>query len=157
MKLYEITNAIAKLEDLAEEDTSLIPYLDSVQMQLKEKAENIIKFILNQESSINSIDAEIQRLQDYKKSYLKKVDNLKNYIAYQMQKDGIDKIETDIAKFSFRKSSSILITDETLIPSEFIKIKEVKSIDKLAIKEALKTGRKIEGALVEEKQNLQIK
>ena len=157
MQLYVIADSLKKLEDMAEDDKSLAEYLDSVELQLKDKVNNVIKFQMSCEATAEAIDTEIKRLTDLKYSYLKKADNIKNYISFSLLKNGIDKLETDISKLSFRKSQSLVITDEKLIPEEFIKIKEVKSIDKIAIKEAIKGGRTIDGAIIEEKQNLQIK
>jgi sulfur carrier protein ThiS len=157
MQLYVIADSLKKLEDMAEDDKSLVEYLDSVELQLKDKVNNVIKFQMSCEATAEAIDTEIKRLTDLKYSYLKKADNIKNYISFSLLKNGIEKLETDISKLSFRKSQSLVITDEKLIPEEFIKIKEVKSIDKIAIKEAIKGGRTIDGAIIEEKQNLQIK
>jgi sulfur carrier protein ThiS len=157
MQLYVIADSLKKLEDMAEDDKSLVEYLDSVELQLKDKVNNVIKFQMSCEATAEAIDTEIKRLTDLKYSYLKKADNIKNYISFSLLKNGIEKLETDISKLSFRKSQSLVITDEKLIPEEFIKIKEVKSIDKIAIKEAIKGGRTIDGAIIEEKQNLQIR
>jgi len=154
MQLYVIADSLKKLEDMAEDDKSLVEYLDSVELQLKDKVNNVIKFQMSCEATAEAIDTEIKRLTDLKYSYLKKADNIKNYISFSLLKNGIEKLETDISKLSFRKSQSLVITDEKLIPEEFIKIKEVKSIDKIAIKEAIKGGRTIDGAIIEEKQNL---
>lgn len=157
MQLYVIADSFKKLEEMAEDDKSLVEYLDSVELQLKDKVNNVIKFQMSCEATAEAIGSEIKRLNDLKYSYEKKANNIKNYISFSLQKNGIEKLETDIAKLSFRKSQSLTITDENLIPKEFITIKEIKNIDKMAIKEAIKTGRTIDGAILEDKQNLQIR
>jgi len=148
---------MSKLEDVVEDKAELQLYLDGLNLQLKEKATNILKAIKNYEAPTIAIDEEIKRLQSLKKSYLSKVDSLKEYVAYNMTKNNIEKIETDIVTFSFRKSSAVEILDETLIPKEFIKKVVKESIDKTAIKKAISQGKEVVGAKIEERRNLQIK
>ena len=51
----------------------------------------------------------------------------------------------------------MVLVDETLIPTEFKKEKVSVSIDKTEIKKALKEGKEIPWAVIETRQNLQIK
>lgn len=57
---------------------------------------------------------------------------------------------------SFRKSIKTII-DETFKDLRFIKEEIIQNIDTVAVKEALKNGEIIEGAHLEEHNNLQIK
>ena len=157
MKLYEITNSLISLEKAVEDKEELKNYLDGVNMQLEEKAKNLFMYIKNIETPILAIDEEIKRLTEIKNRCKKNSENIKEYIAYNMKKANIEKIETDIVKFSFRKSKSLEITDESRIPKEFIKEKIVTSVDKMAIKNALKQGETVTGAELVENINLSIK
>lgn len=157
MKLYEITNSINQVKKFVDNQDELNEYLEQLDLELKDKAKNIFMLIKNIEAPVVAIDDEIKRLSEMKKSYQSKANNLKNYISFTMQKNGIEKIESDIVKFSFRKSESINITNEELIPEEFINIKEVKTVDKIAIKKAIKDGKEINGAELSVNKNLQIK
>ena len=51
----------------------------------------------------------------------------------------------------------VTITNEKEIPESYIKVKEVKSINKVEIKKQLKEGLTIPGAELTECQNIQIK
>lgn len=157
MKLYEITNSINQVKKFIDDPEELEAYLDTLNIELENKAKNIFMLMKNIEAPIQAIDDEIERLTKMKKSYQAKTSNLKNYISYTMQKNGIEKIESDIVKFSFRKSESINITNEELIPEEFINIKEVKTVDKIAIKKAIKAGNNVRGVECLLHKNLQIK
>lgn len=157
MKLYEITNSINQVKKFIDDPEELTAYLDTLDVELKNKAKNIFMLMKNIEAPIQAIDDEIDRLTKMKKSYQAKANNLKNYISYTMQKNGIEKIESDIVKFSFRKSETIEIIDESMIPSEFINIKEVKTVDKIAIKKAIKAGNNVRGVDCLVHKNLQIK
>ena len=60
-------------------------------------------------------------------------------------------------KISFRKSESIEITDEESIDKQFIKEKISTTIDKTAIKKAIKDWLEVKGAELKTNNNLQIK
>jgi len=157
MKLYEITTVMNKLEETVEDKEELNKYLDGVKMKLKDKATNILYAIKNWEAPITAIDNEIKRLKEMKMGYQNRVANMKEYISYNMQKSKIEKIETDIATFSFRKSSSVEITDEERLDKKFIVKITKTSPDKIAIKKAIQSGEDVEGASIKENKNLQIK
>ncbi len=141
--------------DLTEEEMDLA--LNSLKDSVEEKAENIA-MILNQfEAEKNMYDNEIKRLTAKKKAIDSKASKLKEYLATSLQSMNIDKLQGKLFEFSFRKSESVTIDDETLIPKEFIKVKTTESADKTAIKKALKLFIPIEGCHLEIKQNLQIK
>jgi hypothetical protein len=102
------------------------------------------------------ITQEIERLSNLKKNKSNAQERLKKYIAFNLESAGIQKMETDLFKFSFRKSTSLEIVDEEKVPSEYVSEKVVTSIDKSQIKKDMK-DREIPGVQLREKQNLQIK
>ena len=155
ISLYELASSIKQIENM--EDEGLTEYLDTLNLQFADKAENIIRYRQSLTMSADAIENEIERLSKLKNGLLSRAKSLEGYLSTTMQKNAISSISTSIAKISFRKSSAVVITDEKLIPEEFIKTKEVKSIDKIAIKEAISKGLEVVGATIEEKQNLQIK
>lgn len=57
----------------------------------------------------------------------------------------------------WRKSTSVTIMDEKIIPAAFKKQKIAEVVDKAGIKDALKKGKFVDGATLTEKQNIQIK
>jgi hypothetical protein len=156
LKLYELAEAVRRIEDLCDTPEEMSLYLDSVKMELKTKAENIIKFRQYLTTRAEAIGLEIKRLSDLQKSVLKRADNLEGYISHTMINNGIDKIETDIATISFRKSEAVDILDESMIPEEYKIIKTTKSVDKTEIKKAIKSGLYVTGAELVVRKNLQI-
>ena len=66
-------------------------------------------------------------------------------------------MQTEINELSYRKSEAVVLTDEAVIPDEYKKEKLTVSIDKTEIKKALKAGTEVPGAVIEVRQNLQIK
>jgi len=109
------------------------------------------------EYDVNIIDDEIKRLSQIKKVRQNAIERLKNVLSITMQSFNIPEIDTPTMKINFRKSSSLEITDEDLIPKKFITVKQSTTIRKADIKKAIKEGEQIEGARIVENQNLQIK
>lgn len=58
---------------------------------------------------------------------------------------------------SYRASSAVEILDASKLPKKFIVKKVTTSPDKTAISAAIKAGKKVPGARIEERQNIQIK
>ena len=68
------------------------------------------------------------------------------------------KVEFNNFKISLGKNPpSVQIENELMIADEFWKVKEVKSIDKTAIKEAIKSGQEVAGAILVQGLKLNIK
>jgi len=157
LKLHEVSNALNKLNSLLEEGEDVSGFLEAVDMQLKEKAKNLFFFMQNYSNNNTSIETEIKRLQDLKKTYTSHYNQLKSYISYSMGANNITQIETDLVKFSFRKSSSVEIEDEAKLPKKYFKEKIIVSVDKVSLGTDLKAGEKVPGAFLQVNSNLQIK
>lgn len=129
--------------------------------QLQNKAVNYGFVIKQMEAENDIIDSEIARLQENKKRRLKAIERLENNLVGAMQHFGVPKLEQPgLLTLSLRKSETCEIEDESAIPTQFIKLKivePIKSIDKTAIKAAIKSGEQVPGARIQEHQNLQIK
>lgn len=138
----EITMAIQERIDLLAEN-------------FEEKAVAYSYVIKQVESEESIIDAEIKRLQELKKKAAKVSDYLKERIAGAMIDFGYDKIETPTLKLSFRKSEAVEVVDESLLAQKFFNYKP--TIDKTAIKNAIKAGEEVTGARIISNLNLQIK
>lgn len=157
ISLYEITEGINKVEEFIDDEEQLTIYLDSLNIQFEEKISNILKYRRTLELTSDAIKNEIERLSSLKKFYDNKGENLKKYIGYSMLKTKKENLELETAKLSFRKSESIEVENAELIPSEYIIIKEVKQVDKIAIKKAIKNGETVNGAILKQNLNLQIR
>lgn len=154
--LYEISNAYNELNNM-EDDIDVTECLDRIKADMTTKSTNIIKFIRNKDILVSGIDEEIKRLQGLKKTVVNHNNKLKDYVSFVMQKDDIQKLETPVGIFSFRKSKAVEILDESLIGEEYIKKTIKTSPDKTKIKKALESGENIQGARITYNQNLQIK
>lgn len=93
----------------------------------------------------------------------KAIDNknakFKEYVKQNMEELELQKIDTELGTLSIAKNpASVEIYDESMIADEYKKEKVTVTIDKTAIKNAIKEGKEVEGArLVEDKTSLRIK
>jgi len=169
--LWEISNEMQKMDlwldeiDEAEESEELktekekmwLDVMVTLELMLKEKNVNIVRYILGLNKKTEIISDEIKRLQALKKQAENRADKMVKYVSDIMLRLNYSKIETDFGTFSFRKSESVDIENATLIPKEFTTTKIEISPDKTAIKKAIKEGKIVPGAVLLQKQNLQIK
>ena len=162
MKLYEIKKEydelLSLLDDADEqEEKNIMHQLHALEWERSEKLENIAKYMQRLDGQMDVLDKEIARLNSLKKTHERKKDSLKKYVCFNLISDWIMKMDTDLFRFSFRNSQSVEVIDEESIPQEYIKEKVTTSIDKVAIKKAIKEWKDVQGAVINEKQNLQIK
>ena len=157
MTLYEIDKAILDFEFEVDEESGEIlnaNELDELNLAREQKIEGISLWIKNLEAEKEAVKHEKNNFADREKRLGKKIDSLKGYLTYAL--DG-QKFSTPRVAVSFRKSESIHITDEYLIPDEYKLFTVVKKPDKGVIKKALKDGKEIMGVELVEKQNINIK
>jgi len=161
LKLYEAPKELEIISNMVDEDWVLtdeaIEKLNELEIAVEDKAKWIAMITRKFESFETSIDDEIKRLQTLKKSYKSNKERLKKYLAYNLEQLGKDKLETDLFKFSFRKSEAVEILEEDKIPKEYKKQEIVYKIDKTAIKKDLKQGKKVPWTNLKINKNLQIK
>jgi len=159
MSLYQITaeykNLFERLESEPENIEALIEEVEVNEQNFNDNALNYCKFIRSQESEVEAIEKEIDRLKDLKQSKQKVTERLKENLKNSMQVFGKEKIDLNLFKVSLRKSESVNIDDEVILPSKFTVIKTQP--DKKAIKEYLKAGNELEGCQIVENQSLLIK
>ena len=146
MNLYEISEAMIDNLNifLESEGTELDKEVhDEVMALLKKelssKSSNLLKYLNNLQCDLEQIRLEKQRLEKIKKSKESKYEKLSDYIIYIMQTLHKAKIETEIGNYALRKSTKVEVIDEKLIPEEYFNIKVDKSVDKIALKEVLKS------------------
>ena len=160
--LYHIAGSYLEIADqLMESGGEITPELETAleinKEQLHEKAGNYALVILEFEHRNTAVDEAIKRLTELKKSRANAADVLKHRLKSAMGLYGIEKIESDFVKLSFRKSEAVEIEDESKVPAMYKEQVITEKIDKKAIKDALKEGAEIPGVKLEKRSNLQIK
>ena len=163
MRVFELLQEYRALEDLLNEidpttgefinnEDVIKDYINNLNDTRDNKLDNIERLKREYEASSNALDSEIKRLQQFKKQKEKSIENL---TSLQMILTQGEKIETSLYKFSTRKSKSVNIIDESLIPDEYFKIK--KEVSKTEISKAINSGVNVSGAEIVEKISLTVK
>jgi hypothetical protein len=122
--------------------------------QLQQKSIAYLEVIRQKEAYNGLIDAEIKRLQGLKKQTNNVIERLEETLLNAVKTFGVYTVGTQ--KFGTRKSSQIIVEDVNSLPEKFKVIKVTEQADKMALKEALKNGEKIEGVYVQDNLNLKI-
>ena len=167
MKTYEIKSEFFEIQQLLEneeydeETGELIDNSEAIQALLNEiederdsKADNIAYLIKEANDTENSLKAEIDRLNERKKMSTRQQDSLKQLLDFLL---GGEKLKTDRFTFSYRTSQSVKIIDESLIPAEYLNVKETFTPDKKRIKEALQDFNEVAGCEIVVKTSLGVK
>ena len=158
MTLFEINAQLRAIADGAEfnEETGEI-YDEQAIMELQiareDKLEGIACLIKEAKAMAEAIKAEKAKLYERQKAEEAKVESLKRLLTKCMD-DG-EKFKTARAAISWRKSQSVEVQDEALIPEEYLKV--VTEPNKTAIKLAFERGEEVPGVTIVEKSNIQIK
>lgn len=126
-------------------------FLEQFITQSKDKVSSYV-FMLNKlESEIRMISIRISEFNSYKKSLQNRLDFLKKTALRVVEKSG--KLEGNLGNYlSTRRSTSVEIMDEEIIPEYFTKYK--REIDKSLIKEEISKGNIVDGAMLKENINL---
>jgi hypothetical protein len=144
------------LEDKLREKLAALEIEESV------KIENTALFIKNLDAETAAIKAEEKALADRRKSKERKYEWLKAYLSGYMIETGKARFESAKCALSFKKSSVLEITDAAALKKyaeahdKYLQYQDPE-FKKAEIKDAIKAGEVIPGALIKEKQNLQVK
>ena len=166
MSLYDIAKNLNDFMDAVDRgeipEEAVYDTLESLDMQLDDKIDNVACMIKNLAAEAKSIKEEADNLTARAKAKANKAEWLKGYLATQMQLSNKEKFESKRNKLTFRKSESVEVNEEAFIKwaahghDELLTYKPPVP-NKTAIKELLKSGGTAEGAEIVVKQNLQIK
>ena len=158
MNLYEINAELLSCIDTETGEVIDIEKLNSLNMQMQDKIENIGCWVKNLLSNADQLDAEIKSLTERKKSAKNKAESLKKYLSDFLNGS---KFESSKVSIFYRKSESVEVMDIEQIKllencDDYLTYKEPEA-NKTAIKDAIKHGVIVPGCSLVEKQNIQIK
>lgn len=156
MTLWQIDEQIAKAIELGfDPETGEImdeSALEQLQMDRDVKIENIILLIKNITAETNAIRDEEIALAKRRKTGENRAEWLKKYVSASLNGE---KFQTPRCSASFRKTKAVKIMNSDEIPDDYIRIKAEPNT--MAIKDALKAGEEVPGAVLEDRLSLIIK
>jgi len=160
--LYHISKeAVEILNALEETEGELTPAIQvALTINQNDLADKGIMYgfvIKQRESNIDFIDSEIKRLQHLKKVETNTINRLKEAVINALHIYGLEKISSPTLTLSVRRSESVEIISEEQLADEYKVTKVTTAPDKIRIKEAIRSGKDVEGAVIRENYSLQIK
>ena len=175
--LYSIDQRLLNLEvygvdtetgEVATTEEDFRRMYDEIQMEMKDKLVNTSCYIKNLLSDAEQIKAEEDRLKarrQQKERYAARLqDAMDNVIKHRINNidedfDGCNKwkIDDPKVKISYRRSEKVELVNPDILPKAYINKKVELKPDLVAIKEAIKNGKKVKGAELVSNLNLQIK
>jgi hypothetical protein len=158
--MYELTDKYRQLLDVAEDVDSdlLADTLESIHDAIEVKAEATAAVIKEIEKDAAGLKVEIDRLSKRKQTYENNVKRLKQHLLNSLEKAKMPKVKGQRFTVSTRfNAPHVVITDENMIPVQFIKT--VETIDKSGLTALLKTpdGKNVKGAYLQKTKSLQIR
>jgi hypothetical protein len=156
MKLYEISDQIRQALQMVADgeipEDQMQDTLEALGVEFDTKVDNTAAVIRELGAESDGIKAEIERLANMKKVKDGHIERLKDYLRFEMSKNGKKKVEGK--RFTVTIGASVPVLE---ITGEITGYKK-ESLDTAAIKSDLKAGKKITGAmLVSGKEKLIIK
>ena len=156
--LYELTNDFVQLSEIEDmENDAVKDTLESIQLEIEDKTENIAKLIKNITSDSKAIKEEEDRLKARRQSLDNKATYLKQYLHEQLEFAGLTKIKRPTVTVSIQANPpSLKVLDPTLIPSHYM-IPVEPTIDKKAMLSVLKEGKDIPGVEIFQGRSVRIR
>lgn len=124
----------------------------ALKLDFEEKLTACWKVIKNKEAESNALKAEIARLTGRKRSIDNEIDWLEQYAADELAGSPF---KHKLGGFSWRKSESVDVIDLVAVPTTYCSFEKVP--DKRMLKDDLKQGVEIPGAVLVEKNNIQVR
>lgn len=159
--LYEIDSAILECIDLETGEILDTEKLEALQIEREEKIEKVALWYKNLLSDAEQYKKEKEVFTEREKAAKNKAESLKKWLSEAL---GGEKMSTSKVAISFRKSEAVEIKDEAAFIAiaarsgrdDLLTYKE-PTVNKTAIKAAIKDGETFQGASLVTKQNIQIK
>lgn len=162
MNIFEINSALSAFELQVDEETGELlnaDELDALQIARDEKIEGLALWVKELNAEADAIKNERNALDERMKQKQRKAEGLKKYLQSSLAGE---KFETARCKIGYRKSQQVILAGEFDAwaknnAPDLLSVSVVCKPDKSAIKEAIKSGRQIEGATLIDNVSMQIK
>jgi hypothetical protein len=163
LALYELASEFRAVADqLADMDLPpevVADTLEAIAQPLEQKCTNVAAFARNLEAAADQIKAAEAEMARRRKAIEARAASLREYLLSNMQRCGIQKIESPWFRIAVRANpESVVIDDESAIPVDYQReIPARHEPDKAAMKSAMRDGFVIPGAHLARTQRIEIK
>ena len=158
--LYKLSEQYNRIYEMGVDDEidsqAVLDTMESLEGEIRDKLEGCCRVIRSWEAQSEGLKVEIATLNKRKKAADNAVERMKFYMAEQMGKIGVEKMEAGIFKLALQNSPpSMEITDELNVPSEYVEITPV--INRAKIKAELLVGKVLKFAKLFQGKHLRIR
>jgi len=164
LSLYEISNDYLQALDAFTDPEADIPMeaaidtLEGIEGQLQDKAVNVAKFMQNLDATAKAIKEAEQQMARRRKAIENRAQWIKDYLKNNMEASGITKIESPWFRLAVQKNpEAVEVFDEAALPDDFKTEVVTVKIDKAAIKQVLRDGVHVPGAMLTQGTRLAIR
>ena len=162
-QLDEAMEAVISGGFVVDEETGEVLFdsenLDALREQRNAKLEAVALFVKNLDAEAAAIRAEVAALAARQKAAERKAERLRDYLTRSMltgAEGALERLETPRVRVTFRHSEAVGC-DLANLPRAYKITERTEQADKAAIKKALKEGRRVRGAWIEQRENIQIR
>lgn len=162
MTFAQIQEEIAGMLDIPDDELNeeqrlaLDAYLEELGSQEQEKVDNFAQFVRIEGARAEALKAEAARLASKARTAANRISYLKERYLDAMQRNGLQKVRGQIYALSVRAADVVTITNEAILPEKFVMEKTTIMPDKLAIRDALKKGEDVPGAILDKSYSLRV-
>lgn len=162
--LYELSDAIRQVIDRGfalDEETGEITFdetnLDELRLMFREKAEACALYVKDQRALAKAIRDEERSLAERRRSAERRADRVERYLLSHIDELPDRRLETPRVALSTRRSTAVEVYNDGMVPDEYMAYKTTKTVNRDAIRKALKAGEIVPGCQLEERTNVIIK
>ena len=161
LRLYELsTDYLHALDELSELDDlpveAIADTLEGLAGAWEDKALNVARYIRNLEAEATAIDEAKKRMEVRARVTAHKAARLRDYLKGELEKTGLKPKAPDVALRLQTNPPAVVLDDETRIPEDYRRTQVVSTILKAEIAAAIKAGKEIAGAHLEQSRRLVI-
>jgi hypothetical protein len=156
----EYLAAAHQLADLELDPQTVADTLGGLSGDLEVKATNVAMFARNLEAAAEAIKGAEAQMAARRKAIENRAAGIREYLKVQMERTGIKEIASPYFKLAIRSNPPAVVIDAaSQIPAEYMRQPEPPppAPDKKAIAAAIKAGKEIAGAHLEQSTRLEIK
>lgn len=161
LRLYELSaDYLHALDELSEMDDlppeAIADTLEGLAGAWADKALNVARYIRNLEAEATAIDEAKKRMEQRARVTAHKATRLRDYLQGELEKTGLQPKAADVAVRLQYNPPAVVLDDETRLPEDYRRTQVVTTILKAEIAAAIKAGKAIAGAHLEQSQRLVI-
>ena len=164
ISLYEVSKDLEDIDELleqaeTEQEAVIVQGIrDAIEQTFLYRVDDAANYIARNNSYIDAIKAQEERLKELRTAVEKKASRFENYVLEIMLKHNIKKKDTPVGVLKVTTGEKTLYNGtKDDLEDRFIRTKVTKDIDKTAIKKALKSGETIAGAELVKTYNFKFK